>query len=409
VKYRYKVRARNEHGYSAYSNSDSGYTGNGGGGDDWCPSELLASDGTSSLWVELNWNAGSGEGGHHYRIWRRADGENEFDDIAAVDDNFYHDTTAEPGVWYIYKVERLGEGESCFSNTDEGFRAGGDDEWCPGELSASDGTWEAGVHLEWNAGAGDGSFQVFRRSNPMENFQFIGSTEANSYLDETAAVGVTYQYTVFKVLENETCPTNIDEGWRGETENEWCPGEFAATDGTSIAGVWLTWVKGSGNGVFSVWRRVAESNDAYALVEDGITGNEFLDAGAQAGVHYSYFVRKHLESETCDSNFDIGWRGESGDDWCPGGLSASDGLYEAKIRLEWEPGTGEGTFNVWRKRDGEAFQWILLGNTANHVWNDTADLDAGVTYIYKVVKIAGDDECASNTDSGFLDGGNPMG
>ncbi|MCC7479629.1 hypothetical protein IT575_14400 [bacterium] len=409
VKYRYKVRSRNEHGSSAYSNTDSGFAGEGGGGgDDWCPSELAASDGTSTEYVELNWNAGIGEV-HQFKIWRRADGGGDFQLIAELDDNFYHDTTAEPDVWYIYRVQRVGEGESCFTNNDEGYRAGSVDEWCPSELWASDGTYGDGVKLEWNPGTGDGTFKVFRRSNPIADFQLIGDTLDANYFDTAVDIGVEYEYKVFKFAGEESCPTNSDTGWRGEGGDGWCPSDLAASDGTSSGGVWLEWNKGSGNGNFSVWRRVAESENEYALVEDGITGNEFLDASAEAGVVYSYFVRKHLEGETCDTNFDTGYRQVTVDDWCPSELWASDGSYSDKIRLEWNPGVGDGSFNVWRKRDGEGFQWILLGNTAGSDWNDTIELDGGVTYIYKVVKLGVDGECASNTDSGFLGDGNPMG
>ncbi len=408
VKYRYKVRARNEHGTSAYSNADSGFSGDQGGGE-WCPSGLVASDGTSADYVELNWNGGIGEV-HQFKIWRRVDGGGEFEMIAELDDNFYHDLTAEPGVWYIYKIQRTGEGESCFSNTDAGYRAGEVDAWCPSELWASDGTYGDGVKLEWNAGTGDGSFKIFRRSNPIQDFQQIGESVEPNFFDTTAEVGVEYEYKVFKFAGDQNCPTNSDIGWRGQSGDGWCPSEMTASDGARTDGVELNWNVGTGDGNFSVWRRVAETANEYALVEDGISAGEFLDTTAEPGVVYSYFVRKHLQGETCDTNFDTGWRQTSGGEWCPSGLVASDGSYSDKIRVEWDPGSGDGaTFNVWRKRDGEGFQWILLGNTAGSDWNDTVELDPGVTYIYKVVKLGVDGECASNTDSGFLGDGNPMG
>jgi hypothetical protein len=403
VWYRYKARAVNGVGSSDYSNVDKGYAGFND--DDWCPNELVASDGTSADWVELHWNRGSGDGGM-FNIWRRPDGGGDFEKIGTTDDTLYHDTTAEPGVWYIYKVQRVMEDQSCSSNTDAGFRSSeGGDGWCPSELWASDGTYGGGVKLEWVGGEGDGTFDIYRKVAETENaFQLIeDGLTVTSFFDETAETGVVYAYKVFKRLGEEQCGTNIDTGYRGqEGSGEWCPSELGASDGTYEAGVKIEWYGGDGAGVFDVFRKVAETEGEFTLVEDGLTATNFFDETAETGVVYVYKVRKRAEGhEACFTNIDSGYRGEGvGDDWCPTGLVATDGLYADYVRVEWNGGTGDGFFTVWRKRDGEGFQWINRGNTEDESYNDM-DVDTGVVYIYKVVKHSGENECASNTDSGY--------
>lgn len=407
VKYRYKVRARNEQGESAFSNIDTGYSAEGGpGGDDWCPSELAASDGTSMDWVELNWNPGTGDA-THFKIWRRVDGGGDFEVIADTNDHFYHDTTAEPGVWYIYKVERLGEGQDCFSNTDAGFRASEANDNCPSELVATDGTRADGVKLEWAPGLGGGTFLVFRAANePGAQFQQIGTTMDAGFLDTTAVAGVTYQYKVFKTLENQTCGTNIDTGWRAQDGggSDFCPYDFTASDGTSADGVVLGWSQGVGDGLFNVWRKPANSVDGWVMIAQNVSGETYTDTTTDANAEFTYKVVKHTETQECASNTDNGFRGATGGQWCPSDLVATDGTYADKIRVEWNTGTGDGALHLWRKRDGN-FDWIDLGAVDGAGYNDT-NFDAGVVYIYKLVKTLGQDTCESNTDSGYA--GNPI-
>ena len=86
-------------------------------------------------------------------------------------------------------------------------------------------------------------------------------------------------------------------------------------------------------------------------------------------------------------------------------LWASDGTHAGYVRIEWGFEGDYSYFDLWRKRDGEAYEWAHLANTEGLGWSDD-DLDIGVVYWYKVRAIVGETETEfSNHDSGWAGDG----
>jgi fibronectin type 3 domain-containing protein len=302
VVYIYKARSKNEHGVSGHSNGDSGYRGDLPQGGD-CPTELSASDGTYDWKVYVTWN---GSPSTEYKLWRKQDGMGSFAVLAEVNGTSYADESATPGVHYIYKVSTLREGESCYSNTDSGYRsAGNQQEDCPGELSASDGLYAEKVKLHWAGNAGLG-YDIYRRVDGENEFQHIGFVTGLSYYDMTAEPGVTYIYKIGLEMPAGDCFSNTDAGWRAEANAD-CPTELGASDGTHEAGVHLEW-QGNSEVAYDIYRKLANGQEWDMLVTTE-AGLSYLDETAEVGVHYTYKVKKH--GGDCHSNADEGFRGEA--------------------------------------------------------------------------------------------------
>jgi len=126
------------------------------------------------------------------------------------------------------------------------------------------------------------------------------------------------------------------------------------------------------------------------------------DYEVDAEVVYVYKVVPWVEGVQGEpSNTDTGYAAGGGEPGTPFDLVASDGLYEEYVRIEWGMEGDYSNFDLWRKRDGEGYEWGHLAYTEDQEYNDEA-VDPGVVYIYKVRAILGEQDGEwSNTDSGY--------
>lgn len=400
--YIYKARAVNAAGKSGFSNTDHGFAGSLG--NDNCPGELWASDGSYADKVRLEWH---GNPQLSYEVYRRpADGEHDFAYVANSEGTSYNDYSAETGVTYEYKVALEQPGELCWSNVDTGFRAqnGGGDDHCPSELGASDGAYSAKVVLEWNGTAGK-LYKIYRRVAETENeFALIGSTSNGTvWHDTTGEPEVVYAYKVALYHEGEhECWSNIDTGFRaGENNENHCPTELGASDGTHAEKVVLEW-HGTVGKLYKVYRKVAETENEFALIGSTDDHTSWYDTTAEPGVVYAFKVALYHEEEPlCWSNINTGFRAEpGGDDNCPSELTASKGEFDNKVKLFWSGNETKG-YDIFRKTDGEG-EWAHHGYSESGLhWYDE-QVEPGVVYIYKIGREQPDAEmCYSNTDHGW--------
>lgn len=401
VHYIYKARSVNEFGSSDFSNQDAGWASGEGGGSDWCPFGLMATDGLYADKVRLEWNAGAGDG-VWFHVFRHGPNTETWDNLGEVLVNNFNDTTAEPGVTYSYKVVKSAANhDDCASNIDTGFRSM--DGGCNFSCWATDGSFTDKVVVEWDSVGQGVWYDVLRRVDGGGDFAIIGDeTQLNRFEDHTAEPGVVYIYKVRAYLgEAGTCDSSTDSGYAGSGGNGdgWCPLNFMATDGSYTDKVRMEWNPGNGDAYhFDVYRRLSGS-ETWDLL--GTTAEaSYNDLTASPGLTYFYKVVKSSETHApCESNWDTGYRALP--DWCPSNFVASDGLYPDKVRCEWNPGAGDGVwFHVYRRTTEPAGDWVNLGETTAASYNDTT-AEPGVVYNYKVVKSANNhDDCSSNDDNG---------
>jgi fibronectin type 3 domain-containing protein len=361
------------------------------------PHSVHATDGVWPEAVVVEWEPGAGA--ESYEIFRRLDGGNtEFELIGTSDNNGYEDSAVEPGVVYVYKVRSVkGDKVSAFSNMDSGYA--GDlhhDNGCPTAIFATDGTYADKVRVEWEFDGGaffGGVFDVYRKlSVGAEEFQYIGSSQENSYNDFTAEPGVHYLYKVGIEREGAICFSPVDQGYAGEGDpGDGCPTEIHATDGTRADGIMVEW-DGIQNLSYDLYRRV---DDGEFSLRDTVVGNHFLDTMTEVG--HTYYYKVFLHGSDCHTGVDAGTRGEDGGpDGCPTELTASDGESNVSVILEWIGGSEFG-YDIYRRADGQN-EFAFLAYTEDDFYVDSA-VDAGVIYFYKVK--LNDHDCHSNIDSGF--------
>ena len=388
-----------------------------GGGEDpgWLPGaphHLVATDGVFDDKVVIEWEPGVGA--DYYKLWRKAP-EGEWGKYAEVEGMRYEDTDVETGVHYVYKAFSVnGSGSSEHSNIDEGWAGESGGEPRPGtpyDFHATDGEFEDHVLLTWEYVGEYDVFEIWRKA-PEGDWESYTETTDFLFEDFDVVPGVHYAYKAWAWLNGERGDhSNIDEGWAGEEGGEGVPPAYdlVATDGEFEDHVLVTWGYEHEGAGFDVYRRLESGGDWEVIGET--LEYSYEDFTAEPGVHYKYKVVAWLDGEPSEpSDYDVGWASESGGEGTPPAfnLVASDGEFEGYVLVTWDYEFEGAGFDVYRRQEGEGFEWDVIGETLSHAYeDDTAAL--GVHYIYKVVAwLDGEPSEPSNQDVGWAaEGGEP--
>lgn len=350
------------------------------------PTNVQASDGTSAAAVTVTWTASPGATG--YRIFRDGRAAGTVGAVAS-----FSDVGATPGTLHSYTVRAtLHAGTSDPSDADSGWRALS----APATLAASDGLFTDKVVVSWAASAGAAGYEVYRAvgNGSADLLATIGAL--TQYADTDALPGTSYAYSVRAIGPLGGSPVSApNTGFR----NLLPPTGVAATDGTSAAGVTITWTAPEGATGFVILR----SGSASPIATVGDVAS-YLDATAVAGTTYTYTVRATgaaTGSQSVPSAGDTGFRAYAG----PASVVASDGAFADKVVVSWAPAGGATSYRVFRDGSDTA----LLSGIVSTSCNDTTALP-GVqhTYVVRAVYAAGV-SLPSASDAGYRNVAAPTG
>jgi fibronectin type 3 domain-containing protein len=354
------------------------------------PASVAATDGTSTANVTVTWSAVPGT--LDYRVYRApaAGGTAALVGTVAATLTTFADTSAAPGQPFNYTVfARTTPGLSLASPSDLGWR----DVVVPANLNATLGTVTAGVNLTWTASPGANGYSVLRGTSEA-TLAPIAQTTTATWPDATAEPGVTYQYRV-KAL-TPAGPSNgvgsvIKPGWR----NVPAPAGFTASQGTSTAGVDLTWSAVPGATTYRIERiGVASPLGTPA-------GTSFTDTTIIAGTVATYRITAITPSGPSLANATkTGWRNVP----APTNLLAADGISTLNVALTW---TGIGSvpgltgFRVYRAAGAATPTAIATVAPTATAYSDTGAVP-GTAYTYSVRSVTAAGESIGNpTDAGW--------
>ena len=362
------------------------------------PANLMATDGTFTDKVRVTWTQVPGATGYKVLRGTAAD-EASLVQVATrsgAGTTTYDDTGAPSGVTRYYAVRAVtGAGDTALSQIDAGYRGLG----APANVQASDGTSAAQVNVTWSAVAGATGYQV-RRAVGSGPVTVVGTVEGGSTLSFADAYsdsgtspqyGQVYNYTVRAL--SAAGPGAVSAANAGHLKLL-PPTDVSASDGTSGAGVVVTWTASPGATGYRVFR--AEGSAAPAQVGTTTGATTLTNTSAVPGRVYSYSVRATgvPSSNVSDpSTADTGYRALA----APTNVLASDGTSAAHVAITWTAATGAVSYKVFR--DGS--ETPLQSGVTGTAFNDTSAVP-GVSYTYAVRSVAAaGDSPLSGSNAGY--------
>ena len=372
VSYTYWLKAVSELHTTAFSANDKGWRSLP------APESVAASDGTTSDGVIVEWSAVPGA--IKFEVWRCEDGAVSTNRVFASADATvltYTDTGAKAGTKYWYWVRSVAvTGTGVFSVPDDGFRAVA----APTNLKATDGSAYDYVRVTWSAAAGAESYEVRRTATNELHAATTNyySVTGASFDDTNAVPGIIYGYSVRTIA-----PLSIsdyagpDDGYRKFRSAT----NLAASDGSSLDAVDLSWTAPAGAVKCQVWRATGTSVGSAVRIAT-VEGTSYSDTTALHGVKYYYWVNAVSDVE--------GEKGASNDGWralvVPGNVQATDGDSTSHTRITWSVSPDAATYEILRY-ESENLDGVkslkTLSSPAELAWEDASGTP-GKLYFYAV-------------------------
>ena len=372
ISYTYWLKAVSELYTTGFSANDKGWRSLP------APASVMASDGTTSDGVIVEWSAVPGA--VKYEVWRCEDGVASTNRVFASADATvvsYTDTSAKAGTLYRYWVRTVAlTGTGVFGLPDVGFRAVA----APTNLKATDGSSYDYVRITWNAAAGAESYEICRTATnelhaaTTNLFSVTGTT-----FDDTNAVpGIIYGYSVRTIAPLSTSSyAGPDDGYRKFRAVT----DLVASDGTSLDAVDLFWTSPTGAVKYMVWRSTGNGVNSATIIAT-VDESTYTDTAALHGVRYWYWVNAVADVE--------GEKGTSNDGWralvVPENVQATDGDSTSHTRITWTASPDATMYEIRRgtTADTDSMSVIkTLNSPSELVFEDTSGTP-GVLYYYAV-------------------------
>lgn len=212
----------------------------------------------------------------------------------------------------------------------------------PRSVAATDGTSAGNVKLTWTPGTSVVRYEVFRSESGGAR-QLLGSVQGNAsdeFLDTTAEPGVQYSYQVEGVARDGSRVEglNSDSGWR----NIPAPAGLVASDGATVESVAVIWQPVAGATGYEVRRKLGSA--ASVLLATGLADALWIDSTAQPLKNYTYSVKALHPLGASATASNTGWRNRTG----PASVSATDGVFANKVRVQWSSVAGSQGYRVLR-------------------------------------------------------------
>ena len=343
--------------------------------------------------IQVTWN--EADGAAKYKVYRKDASNTVWRVIATVTGTSYVDKTAAAGVTYSYTVRGVdadGELSPGFDRT--GVSATIPKPTAPANVTLGDAkVVTGGIQVTWNEADGAAKYKVYRKDASNTVWRVIATVTGTSYVDKTAAAGVTYSYTVRGVdADGELSPGFDRTGVSATIPKPTAPANVTLGDAKAVSGgIQVTWQQADGAAKYRVYRKDA-MNTVWKVIAT-VTGTSYVDKSAAAGVAYSYTVRGvGADGKTLSPGFDR--TGVSATISAPTNVK----LVGAKavnggIQVTWQAANGAVKYNVYRK-DASNTVWRVIATVTGTSYTDkTAKI--GTKYNYTVRGVAADGKTLS--------------
>ncbi len=272
---RYKIRAKNESGYSEFSESLA---------IKHVDEPKLKTIKNTSVGVKITW--GKVTGAEKYNVYRKVSG-GEYKYIGATSNTYYTDKTAKSGTKYYYAI-RGKRGDNVSSQSASLYKYYLADP----PLKSIDNT-EFGVLIKWDKVRGREEYNVYRKVKGG-SYSKIGTTKNTYYTDKKAKSGKKYYYIVKAVKGSVSSASSSAKSIYHLAD------PTLKIPSSTKSGVKLTWTKVTGAEGYMVYRKTGSGSYTKIKTEKGVSNLSYTDASAKKGKKYTYKIKAYKNS-TCSA------------------------------------------------------------------------------------------------------------
>ena len=232
--------------------------------------------------------------------------------------------------------------------------------------------------LTWAAVDGAAKYEIYRSTQQSTGYSLLGTTTSTSYVNTSAAAGITYYYKVCAVNSAGTSAySNIVSG-RAKAA---IPAAPRVTIGNSSASgkPQLTWAAVDGAAKYEIYRSTQQSTGFTLL--GTTTSTSYVNTGAAVGKTYYYKVRAlNVDGAAGAYSSTVSGAAKAVAPAAPTvTMTYSDG---GKPKLTWSAVSGATSYRVYRS-ESRGTGYSLLGTTTSTSYVNTGAA-AGKTYYYRV-------------------------
>ncbi len=344
--------------------------------------------------IQVTWNEAAGAA--KYKVYRKDAANTVWKVIAIVTGTSYVDKSAAAGVTYSYTVRGVGaDGE-----LSPGFDRTGVSatipaaSTTPADVKLIDAkAVSGGIQVTWNEADGAAKYKVYRKDAANTVWKVIAIVTGTSYVDKSAAAGVTYSYTVRGVgADGELSPGFDRTGVSATIPKPTAPANVTLGDAKVVTGgIQVTWNEADGAAKYKVYRKDA-ANTVWRVIAT-VTGTSYTDKTAKIGTKYNYTVRGvAADGKTLSPGFDR--TGVSATISAPTNVK----LVGAKavnggIQVTWQQANGAVKYKVYRK-DTANTDWKVIATVSSASYVDRTT-KIGTKYTYTVRGVAADGKTLS--------------
>ena len=356
--------------------------------------DVAATAGTSAGNVSISWSAVDWAVG--YNIYRSTvDNFSQATLLASTADTAYVDATALPGTWYYYWIVSVANGGEWMTSASA---AGNRKIGVPRNVAASDGTSADWITVTWNAVEGAVSYRILRATTEfVEDAAEVGTSAGTSWMDLTAANGVSYNYWVVAVgasFEGDVSASDV--GYLRLA----APEGVTASNGGFADRVKIAWNAVAGASHYRVYRS-ASASGSKTPVSGWQTMLNYSDTTAEPGVTYYYFVVAAADNEGRNaSGYSAGAAG-SLKIGAPTGVYATDGTSATGVTVSWNATPGAEGYKVYRGISNNPDAAEVVSSVSSVSFDDMTAAP-GTLYFYWVTATNAVSESAkSAVETGF--------
>ena len=232
--------------------------------------------------------------------------------------------------------------------------------------------------LTWAAVDGAAKYEIYRSTQQSTGYSLLGTTTSTSYVNTSAAAGITYYYKVCAVNSAGTSAySNIVSG-RAKAA---IPAAPRVTIGNSSASgkPQLTWAAVDGAAKYEIYRSTQQSTGFTLL--GTTTSTSYVNTGAAVGKTYYYKVRAlNVDGAAGAYSSTVSGAAKAVAPAAPTvTMTYSDG---GKPKLTWSAVSGATSYRVYRS-ESRGTGYSLLGTTTSTSYVNTGAA-VGKTYYYRV-------------------------